>query len=161
MPTHDLLPALIPQTNIPFIFINSPCLVFISSPCPSILLVFSSFYLSSNSLVLSLAFPFYPALHPSVFSPSLVLSLSLSLSRSLSISLSLCFLPSCQVAGSGYVEPHSWQRLSELTQRCHCVQTSRTRSREEGGKKKKKRKKKTQPPFCLSGQAGAELIRLW
>lgn len=72
------------------------------------------------------------------------LSLMLFLTSCLSLSLYLCFsspscpmsklsplfLASCQVASSRWVELHSWQRLSELSQCRHCAQTSRTHSRE-------------------------------
>lgn len=109
-----------------FFFINSHVCFLSLSPVRRSCCSF--FFISCLSLCLSL----YPALWPN----------------------SLSLPPSCQVAGSGYVELHSWQRLSELTQRRHCVQTSRTHSR---GKKKNL---KTQPPFCLSARDGAELIRL-
>lgn len=116
----------------PFIFINSPCSVFFFiSVYPSC--CFFSF-ISCLIPLFYLCISLYPAFCPNDHA--------------------LSFLPTCQVAGLGCVEPHSWQRLSKLTQCYHCVQTSRTHSRE-------KKKNETQPPFCLSGQAGAELIRLY
>lgn len=80
-----------------------------------------------------------PHLSPKSFILSLLFSPSCPMSK-----LSPLFLASCQVASSRWVELHSWQRLSKLSQCRHCAQTSRTHSRE---------RKKTQAPVLSIGQS--------